>query len=210
MNTSATGTGRRGRKAPEGTRANIIALTRDLIAAKGLSAVKARNIAASAGVSVGTVYNLFGPLDDLVRLANGRTYDDLHAHQQAALEAARQSGATPRDRLFALAHAYLDWVGDHHAVWSATLAFNRGRRDHVPDWYAEKERALMGIIEDALSDFPHDFTGDDRLHTARALWASIHGIVSMAMGPTALLLPVEQIERQMEIVLSAVAATLEG
>ncbi|WP_377886621.1 TetR/AcrR family transcriptional regulator [Algimonas porphyrae] len=203
-------TGVRGRKAPDGTRERVIALTRDLMAADGLSSVKARPIAASAGVSVGTLYNMFGHLDDLVRLANGQTYDDLFAHQQGALDRARKAMQTPRRQLYTLAHAYLEWVGDHHTLWSATLAFNQDRMDSAPSWYRQKERALLAIIEQALEDFPIRFDGDRRLHTARALWASIHGIVSMAMGTRTLLLPVEDIEVQIEIVVDAVARTLKS
>ncbi|MEM9599506.1 MAG: TetR/AcrR family transcriptional regulator [Pseudomonadota bacterium] len=201
-------TGTRGRKAPDGTRDRIIHLTRERLAAGGLSDIKARPIAAAAGISVGTIYNMFGHLDDLVRLANGQTYDDLFAHQQAALQQARHSGRSPTEQLHALAHAYLDWIGDHHVLWSATLAFNQERMDSAPTWYRQKEQALLALIEQVLDDFPCPFEETMRLQTARALWASIHGIVSMAMGQRALLLPIEEIHVQIDIVVEAVAKTL--
>lgn len=203
-------TGVRGRKTPDGTRERIIGLTRDLMAVDGLSSLKVRAIAASTGVSVGTIYNMFGHLDDLVRLANGQTYDDLFTHQQNALLRARDAEQSPRHQLYALAHAYLEWVSDHHTLWSSTLAFNQDRMDSAPAWYRQKEQSLLAIIEEALEDFPICFDGDMRLHTARALWASIHGIVSMAMGTRTLLLPVEDIEVQIEIVVDAVARTLKN
>lgn len=198
-----------GRRPAAETQERILELTTDLMAAEGLSAIKARTIAAQAGVSVGTIYNMFGDLDDLVRLANGRTYDDLYAHQRDALSQTRGAGHTPTEQLYALAHAYLEWVTQHHLLWSATLAFNRERMDTAPDWYREKETALLGIIEDALDDFPVTFQGQMRLHTARALWASIHGIVGMAMGTKTLLLPEAEIDMQMWIVIRAVAGALE-
>ena len=202
---------RRGVRSPDGTRERIVLQTRKTIAEAGLRSVKARDIARRAGVSVGTIYNMFGPLDNLVRMSNAVTYDDLFEHQSAALDAARADGAQPSETLRRLARAYLDWVRTHHALWSATLAFNRERRDDdVPEWYSSRERALLGIIEDALSDFPHEWDGEMRLHTARALWASIHGIVAMAMGATALLLPVDELELQMDVIIGPVAAGLMG
>ena len=201
-------TGTRGRKAPDGTRERIIRLTRERLASGGLADVKARPIAADAGISVGTIYNMFGHLDDLIRQANGQTYDDLFAHQQTALKQARHTGRSPADQLHALAHAYLDWIGNHHVLWSATLAFNQDRMDSAPIWYRQKEEALLGLIEQVLDDFPYAFDAEMRLQTARALWASIHGIVSMAMGQRALLLPIEEIHVQIDIVVDAVAQTL--
>ena len=201
---------RRGRRSPEGTRARIVTLTRALIAQKGLSGIKARTIASEAGLSVGTVYNMFGHLDDLVRLANGQTYDSLQANQTKALAAARSVGASPRVELHALADAYLDWVVGHHALWSATLAFNRERQGEAPDWYRAKEMGLLGIIEDALTDFPKAMSEAERHTAARALWSSIHGIVTMAMGARALLIPPDEITAQMRIIVDAVAATLEA
>ena len=199
---------RRGRKSPSGTRARILTLTRSLIAQGGLSAVKARKIADEADVSVGTIYNMFGPLDDLVRQANAETYDALFIHQRAALDAARSEESAPRHHLQALANAYLDWVRDNHVMWAATLAFNRERHGEAPDWYREKEVALLQIVEDALGDFENGPRDEARAILARALWSSIHGIVSNAMGAKALLVPEENIRAQMHLIVNAIGEQL--
>ena len=57
----------------------LIKSTLALMQEGGLAAVKARTVADQAGVSVGTVYNLFGNVDQLILAANLKIYEDLGA-----------------------------------------------------------------------------------------------------------------------------------
>ena len=187
----------------------VIQATLKAMAAKGLEGLKARPIAQRAGISVGSIYNLFGDLDELTRIVNGRTYDDLFARETAALEAARAAEKSPREQLLALAAAYLDFVETHQTLWLAVLAFNRGRTELPPRWYLEKELSLLLIIQDALGAFAK--AADPRvcrLH-ARALWASIHGIATLAVADGFMMQPIDEVWEQMEIVISAVADALQ-
>ena len=59
-------------------RETLIKTTLDLMEKGGLEAVKARMVAKAVGVSVGTVYNLFGSVDRLVLAANLRIYQRLN------------------------------------------------------------------------------------------------------------------------------------
>ena len=179
-----------------------------MIVEKGLAEVKARVIAKAAHTSVGTVYNLFGHLDDLVREINGETYDDLHATVTGALTRSRSAGETARQQLLALADAYLSWVEANHSLWSATLTFNRSR-PQSPDWYSAKEVALLDVIADALTAFSKLDEGERHSH-ARALWASVHGIVTMAMGRSGLTHPSAEVKGQYGLVINAVADFLDS
>ena len=55
-------------------REHVITAATRAIESKGLQGLKARPIAQRAGISVGSIYNLFGDLDELTRIINGRTY----------------------------------------------------------------------------------------------------------------------------------------
>ena len=67
-------------------REHVIKAATRAIEAKGLEGLKARPIAQRAGISVGSIYNLFGDLDELTRIINGRTYDALYEIERSALE----------------------------------------------------------------------------------------------------------------------------
>ena len=135
-------------------REHVIKAATRAIEAKGLEGLKARPIAQRAGISVGSIYNLFGDLDELTRVINGRTYDALYEIERSALEQAREAGKTSREQMMDLAAAYLDFVETHQAIWLACLAFNRNQTDLPPQWYLDKEQALFRIIEDAIATFP--------------------------------------------------------
>ena len=188
----------------------VIAAAAKALESRGLEGAKARLIAQRAGISVGSIYNLFGDLDDLVRVVNGRTYDELHAIETGALENARSQNLRPREQMLALAKAYLEFVEAHQVRWLAVLAFNRGQSDAPPRWYLEKELALFGIIENAISTFPKAKSSTVRRLNARALWASIHGIVTIAVADGFLMQPIDEVWEQIKIIVNAVASSLEG
>jgi len=206
-----TRTSRIGRKGFDpAVRDTVIAAARRAMETKGIDGVKARFIANEAGISVGSVYNLFGDLDGLIRIVNGQTYDELLALERSALEAARTEGASATGQMLALAAAYLDFVKNHQARWLATLAFNRAQNAPPPTWYLRKEQALLGVIEDAIGGFSGLHNEETRHLCARALWASVHGIVTMAVADGFLIRPVEDVWDQIRIIVEAVAKSFNG
>ena len=169
----------------------LIEETLRLMETGGLEAVKARPLADAAGISVGTIYNLFGSVDQLILAANLRTYEHLNSlgrsamvEIEARLRARIAEGAladTPRSRclarLLGLAETYVDFVSDNAARWSALLAFNRLRGEAARADSVEQLSALMGIIAGVLEDVPIWRSSRDRRLAARALWSAVHGII---------------------------------
>ncbi len=206
--TRAPRTGRKG--FDPAVRETVIAAARRAMETKGIDAIKARYIANEAGISVGSVYNLFGDLDGLIRIVNGETYDELLALERSALKTARKQGASAPEQMLALAAAYLDFVKSHQARWLATLAFNRAQSAAPPKWYLQKEQALLGVIEDAIGGFSGLHDEQTRHLCARALWASVHGIVTMAVADGFLIRPVEDVWDQIRIIVEAVAKSFDG
>src|SRR5262245_32672062 len=125
----------------DAVRERLIAETLDLMEKAGLEGVQARVVAKAVGISVGTIYNLFGRFDRLVLAANLRIYERLNALGEArmaeidaALEAKIASGAladTPRnrtlERLLGLGETYIEFVAQNAKRWAALLAYNRSR-----------------------------------------------------------------------------------
>lgn len=141
-----------------------------LIDRDGPAGLSARAVARKIGYSVGTIYNVFDDLDDLVWQINGRTLDSLQANLAAS---ATGSGAEQRVRR--LAQAYLDFVTTYPKRWALVLE-NRSSGARPPRWYSDRIHGLFDIAEAALADyFPPD-AGDARRHSAHVLWAGLTGI----------------------------------
>lgn len=190
-------------------REHVIKAATRAIESKGLEGLKARPIAQRAGISVGSIYNLFGDLDELTRIINGRTYDALYEIERTALEEARRAGKSSRAQMMDLAAAYLEFVETHQSIWLAALSFNRSQTQPPPQWYLDKEQALFRIIEDAIATFPGAADIETRKNNARALWASIHGIVTVAVADGFLMQPIANVWMQIQIIVNAVAGSLE-
>lgn len=179
----------------DAVRETLIEATLALMDQGGLEAVKARPLAQAVGVSVGTIYNLFGSVDGLVMAANMQVYADLGAivRDRIAMrgqeETAHIAQDTPvagapdrvRERLLELAGLYIDFVAANSRRWAAVIAFDRqGSSTATPEGYETQLETLIGLVAAGLGDLPacHD---TERAQTlARALWSSVYGIVSIA------------------------------
>ncbi len=148
---------------------------RDIIEAEGYRALTARNIADRIGYSAGTLYNLFENLDDLIVHINGRTLDDMYAGLAGA-----EMGADPGSNLRELLARYLDFIGKRRDLWALLFDHSLPAGQRAPDWYSRKIDKVISVLESALAPAfkPGDDTGPK--HSARVLWASLHGICSLA------------------------------
>lgn len=159
----------------------------------GLDNVKARAVADLGGVSVGTIYNLFGNFDGLILAANRRIYDELGAlgaRRTREIEAAIQQRTAAGDlpdtarartlaRLSALGETYVEFVSANANRWSALLAFNRTRAMRGNADNLEQLNALIDMVGAVLNEVPRWTTPEQRRTAARMLWSAVHGIVTM-------------------------------
>lgn len=171
----------------------LIKQTLKLMEKGGLENVKARVVAQLGGVSVGTIYNLFGNFDGLILAANRKIYEELGAlgvgrtaemeadmrRRIAAGEMPDTAKARTLARLHGLAAAYVDFVAANANRWSALLAFNRTRGMRGNAENLEQLNALIDLVGNVLGEVPRWRTAEEKRIAARMLWSSVHGIVTM-------------------------------
>ncbi len=191
----------------EAMRARMLDETHKLLREGGLEAVKARAIADRVGVAVGSVYYMFGDLETLVREVNGGIYDELMEAGRGALDALGDRAGSEK-RLLALARAYLEFVRTHAISWGGLLAFNQRHLATTPEWYLKKQNALLDLIGSSLADLPGASDPATRARAARALWASVHGIVSTNLGRLGDKHAFESVWAQIELIAGSVAEKL--
>jgi len=175
MNDSPTPAARRRAELRE----RLIDAAEAAIVAKGLSGLKARDIAAQAGCAVGAIYTAFEDLDELVLRVNERTLGRL---EQALPAAAGDTGL--RD----LATAYLAFARAEEPRWRALFEHRLPQGKDVPDWYASARQSLFTRLEAPLAEIA---PAADRAQTAllaKTLFSAVHGVVALGMeekiGPT--------------------------
>jgi AcrR family transcriptional regulator len=151
-----------------------IAAGRELIEEKGFSGFSARGVAARIGYTVGTIYHLFGDLDNFVLHINATTLEEWRYELQEALSRTRGN------KVHALARCYLEFARANFHRFTALYEHHLSAGAEVPEWYAEKMNEIFTVVESALSSFLPN--GKKAKRAAKILWAGVHGICILALS----------------------------
>ena len=152
-----------------------LAAARRIAEKDGLSGLTARRIAEKIGYSVGTLYNLFDNMDDLIIQVTGTAQETLYYEFLVGVRLDDEPEAAVR----ALAQGYIRFVRDHPKLWNLQFEHHRPDGQPLPDWHLEKVRRALGLLERALAPLFAPGQEAERLHSARVLWSSLHGMVSL-------------------------------
>lgn len=187
-------------------RALIAAATR-VIAERGVSAVKARDLAAEVGCAVGSIYNAFPDIDALVLAVKSETLDRLEAEVQERL--GPFAAATPKEargRFLALARVYLAFANANWRLWSSAFEHESADTPALRD-YMRRLDAILVNIETPLGALLPALGDDERRLIARGLFGAVHGMTSLGLDQKLGAISLDQLGWQIETVF---AATLDG
>jgi AcrR family transcriptional regulator len=148
-----------------------------IVAADGLRALTARRLAEAVGCSVGTLYNLFGNTDAVVRALNLET---LRALDAALAAAWARPAATAQQAVLGIARAYLDFTAAHRPRWAAVLEFAPAASHPETD---DAIDALVARVDAALAPLCADPVR--RRLAAAVLWTGLEGIGALATAGNA-------------------------
>lgn len=164
---------RRSEHSQEDLRQMAIEAGAALIVARGYQEFSARAVAAAMGYTVGTIYHLFGDLDNFILHINARTLDLWHKGFTGL------SPVKPDARARAFAQGYYAFAREHHNLWLA-LFEHKMKPEDIPDWFRPKISQMFDIFEETV--LLH--TAGDRKKAAKLakiLWASVHGICVLSL-----------------------------
>jgi AcrR family transcriptional regulator len=168
--------GRRSDHSRAELRALILAEGAGHMAEAGLAAFSAREVAKRAGYSIGTIYNVFGSYDQLVRAINTETFRAWTRHLREAL-------AQPQDdRIAALVEAYFSFARAHTHRWTAIFDHRLPEDMEIP----EEDRGARGeltriVVEEVARAL--DRQADAAIGSlARSLIATVHGHCAFALA----------------------------
>ena len=148
---------------------------RTIVQRDGLRALTARNVATAIGYSPGTLYNLFSNLDELALHVNASTLDALHD-----TVAATPNTGDPETDLKSMLNAYLEFLNNNPALWTAIFEYRHPSPDDLPEWYLKRVRHLMELVERALAPLFAPGEEPELRQAAGVLWSSLHGICTLA------------------------------
>lgn len=186
----------------------LIEIAQRSIASRGLIGMKARDLAAEAGCSVGAIYNVFSDLDDLVLTVNKRTLAAMETELAAAAGASLTGGGGDADeaiaRMVRLALAYLHFAASHARLWSALFDHRSPEGKDLPEWYLDQQQRLFAFIEQPLRILQPGLRGKQLELLARSLFSAVHGIVVLGLDEKLGAISVPDIEKQIKIIVPAI------
>lgn len=146
-----------------------------IITADGVEALTARRLAADLNIAVGTTYNVFRQMDDLIGEVNARTI----AKITDVITSVDKAGRESEELLMAYADAYIGFVTSNSNTWAALFVGEIDPESESHKRNLAQTLHLFSYIEDALSTVSTNTDKSEIQASARALWAAVHGMLSL-------------------------------
>jgi AcrR family transcriptional regulator len=187
------------------SREALILAAEKSIAAKGLAGPKTRDLARDIGVANGAVYNLVEDVDELILRVGSRTLMRL----DAALSAAESKGpAAPSEILVRIALAYCDFAAENFELWRALFEHRMQRGKPIPEWAIEEQMNLFRHIYHPLATLFPNRSREKLSVTARSLFSSVHGMVSLGLEQKLIAVPIAVLRREIATIVKAMITGL--
>ena len=191
----------------EAQRETLVDCASAAIARGGLPALKARDLAACVGCSLGAIYNLVADLDELTLRVSRRTLAALDVE----LNAAEISGALDTQaQLVAWAKAYAAFAAANRNLWRALFEFRMAPGAEWPSWFTTDQLRLFVRLERRLTALMPGADEDKVKRQARTLFSAVHGIVALGLEQKLVEMPVESIDTDLERFIEIFLAGLES
>lgn len=173
----------------------IVATARELAEQQGWDAVTTRRLAERIEYSQPVLYSHFRGKREII----GAVALEGAAEMAVAMRSATAATNTPRERVAALARAYLDFAERNPAVYDALFQLDGGlayAQEDTPEQLKDAFAALMETLGDVAGD------GVDPELFTEVFWASLHGVATLTRSRR--LLP-EDAERRVELLVDRLA-----
>ncbi|MFF0304780.1 TetR/AcrR family transcriptional regulator [Streptomyces sp. NPDC004562] len=173
----------------------IVATARELAEEQGWDAVTTRRLAERIEYSQPVLYSHFRGKREII----GAVAREGAAEMAVAVRAAVADADGPRDRVAALARAYLDFAERNPAVYDALFDLDGGlafAQEDTPGELKDAFAALLETLGEVAGDGVHPglFT--------ETFWASLHGLATLTRARR---LPPEDTERRIELLVDRLA-----
>ncbi len=185
----------------------LVAAATRFIAEKGYAALRARDLAAEVGCAVGSIYNAFPDIDALILAVKAGTLDRLEAElirRLGPFSAGSPDAALAR--FLDLTREYVNFANQNWRLWSQAFE-HAAKPSPALDGYMLRLDGILTNIEQPLGALLPSIPPGERRLLTRALFGSVHGVVSLGLGGKLGSITLEQLQWQTRTVLTA---TLNG
>ncbi|MFE1381801.1 TetR/AcrR family transcriptional regulator [Streptomyces sp. NPDC058740] len=173
----------------------IVATARELAEQQGWDAVTTRRLAERIEYSQPVLYSHFRGKREII----GAVALEGAAEMAVAVRAATSEVEGPRERVAALAHAYLDFAARNPAVYDALFQLDGGlayAREDTPEPLKDAFAALLESLGEVAGE------GAEPGLFTETFWAALHGLATLTRARR---LPPEHTERRVRLLVDRLA-----
>lgn len=153
----------------------LIEAAKDIVVEKGYESLSARAITAKCGCSVGSLYNYYKNISEIILLINSET---LNALKKELRDVVKDDTKASLSRM--ISRTYLTFAKNNLAFWNLLYNYKYPSNQKLPPWYQQQVDDLFNIVDQAIKKHLPKKLRDSRL-PARVLWAGIHGILMLEL-----------------------------
>jgi AcrR family transcriptional regulator len=184
-------------------RAHLVEVARDLIAAHGLRSLKVRDVAAAAQCSIGTVYNEFVDLDELVLAVNRDTMRALEAAMAAV------PSEDPVQQLHGFAQGYLGFASEHPNLLRSLYEHRMEGDRPFPEDLLDMVRGTFALMYPPLLRLLPDYPTDQVAMLARTMFSAAHGIIALGLEERLVAVRPDKLREQLKVFVDTYVAGLK-
>lgn len=189
------------------TRRRIREAAARLYAEDGMRNISARQIAQSAGVSVGTIYSYFNNLTELMHSLWKRPVSNLIRDFELALSELDN----PIDRVRSFMETYTNFAITHRNLYRGAFMYVRPESHDKPDPVALDDDRFFSLLCNSVRDAQDQglIRNGEPQALAQILWAGLHGAIALPMNLDRLALdpPEDAAKRMIETLLEWLQTT---
>ncbi|WP_372605066.1 TetR/AcrR family transcriptional regulator [Actibacterium sp.] len=187
----------------EALKAKLIDIAEAEIAQGGIVALRARDLANAAGCALGAIYTAVDDLGELAIAVNRRTVDQITEKMQESVSGL--DGEDADDLLVTLAQSYLSYAQTETNRWRTLFSIGLPEAEDAPGFHQAIE-PIVGLISTQLERLSRFETSRNLDRNARAIFAAVHGMISLGMEPRLAAIDARDLDRMV----SRVVATLSN
>lgn len=179
------------------------------IAEKGLSGLKARDLADAIGCSLGAIYNLVQDMDELVLRVGSRTLARLDAAlAEATKGSASASSGDATDTLVAIAQTYCAFARENLQLWRTLFEHRMAEGSIVPEWAISEQMTMFRYILAPLRALQPRASEPELILLSRTLFSAVHGVVMLGLEEKLVAVPAAALDGQIEALVRVIGKGL--
>lgn len=170
----------------------------------GLIGLRARDITTEAGCSLGSLYNAYVDLDDLILNVNSHILTIL----SESIGQATTDNIEPEDSLRHLAQRYMDFAYDNYNLWASLFTHTMHDNAPIPDWYIDRTSETFSNVVAPLLKLRPDLGQEEASQMVRTLFSAVHGIIAINLQERFMTISRQALQEQIQSFISIYAKGL--